>query len=244
MPVRALTGAPPARLLPRSRGGAFLWAKTLDPQGGAGSKAGAMAEIATLFITKLYRDRIVGAEGLNVELKRACKAIAADDAAGIAWSKAHSYRGYTSYASLDDLPKRDPTFASLKRELDKHAAAFGKALNLDLGRRKLSLDSIWINVLEPGGVHTGHVHPHSVLSGTYYVDVPAGASALKLEDPRLPLMMAAPPRREDAPESERSFVYLAPAAGDVVMWESFVRHEVPTNAAKKPRVSVSFNYGW
>ncbi len=89
----------------------------------------------------------------------ACKAIASEDEAGRAWSKAHGYRGYTSYASLNDLPKRDPAFADLKRALDPHARDFAKALHLDLGRRKLALDSIWINVLEPGGVHTGHVHP-------------------------------------------------------------------------------------
>jgi uncharacterized protein (TIGR02466 family) len=201
-----------------------------------------MAEISTLFVTKLYRAEVEGARALNGELAKACRAIAADDAAGRAWSKAKGYRGYTSYASLDDLPRRDPSFAALKRELDKHAGAFAKALHLDLGARKLRLDSIWINVLEPGGVHSGHIHPHSVLSGTYYVDVPAGASALKLEDPRLPLMMAAPPRREDAPENEHVFVYIAPRAGEVVMWESFLRHEVPANAAKRPRVSVSFNY--
>ena len=136
---------------------------------------------------------------------------------------------------------RDPEFSTLAKLLDKHAAAFARELNLELGR-KLKLDSIWINVLEPGGAHSGHIHPHSVLSGTFYVDVPAGASALKLEDPRLPMMMAAPTRSENAPESERTFVYIAPKTGDVLMWESFVRHEVPANAAKKPRVSVSFNY--
>jgi uncharacterized protein (TIGR02466 family) len=201
-----------------------------------------MAEIATLFITKLYRAQLEGLD--KAALLKSCHAIAADDAAGQNWSRAHNYRGYTSYASLDDLPKRDPHFAALKQTLDKHAAAFAHNLHLDLGRRKLKLDSIWINVLETGGVHSGHIHPHSVLSGTYYVDVPAGASALKLEDPRHALMMAAPRRREDAPESERTFVYVAPSAGEVVMWESFIRHEVPANAARKARVSVSFNYGW
>jgi len=201
-----------------------------------------MSGIATLFVTKLYRAEIENTRVLNADLAKSCRAIAAEDEAGKAWSREKGYRGYTSYASLDDLPKRDPAFADLKRELDKHAAAFAKALHLDLGGRKLKLDSIWINVLDPGGAHSGHIHPHSVLSGTYYVDVPAGASALKLEDPRHAMMMAAPNRREDAPLEERTFVYITPKAGDVLMWESFVRHEVPTNAAKKPRVSVSFNY--
>ena len=57
-------------------------------------------------------------------------------------------------------------------------------------------------------------------------------------------MMTAPERRDDAPESERTFVYVTPKAGEVLMWESFIRHEVPMNLARKPRVSVSFNYGW
>ena len=55
-------------------------------------------------------------------------------------------------------------------------------------------------------------------------------------------MMAAPQRSDDSPESERTFVYVTPKAGEVLMWESFVRHEVPANGAKKPRISISFNY--
>ncbi len=203
-----------------------------------------MADVSNLFVTKLYRARIEGAAALNRDLAAACAAIAKEDKAGRRWSRENGYRGYTSYASLDDLPTRDPAFAALKKHLDKHTGAFVRALHLDLNGVKLTLDSIWINVLEPGGVHTGHVHPHSVLSGTYYVTTPLGSSALKLEDPRLPLMMAAPPRAEDAPEEEQTFVYLEPHAGDVLMWESYVRHEVPANEAKRARVSVSFNYSW
>jgi uncharacterized protein (TIGR02466 family) len=201
-----------------------------------------MADLQTLFVSKLYRAALEGVS--NDDVLRACRAVAAEDAAGQRWSKEKNYRGYTSYASLNDLPKRDPSIAALKQMLDRHAALFAQALHLDLVGRRLKLDSLWINVLEPGGAHSGHIHPHSVLSGTYYVDVPPGASALKLEDPRLPLMMAAPPRREDAPQEERSFIYIAPKAGEVLMWESFVRHEVPPNGAKKARVSISFNYAW
>lgn len=216
----------------------------MDRAGRVRSKLAPMAEIKTLFVTKLYRAELNEARALNADLLKSCRAIAAEDAAGQAWSKAKGYKGYTSYASLNDLPKRDPSIAALKPILDKHAAAFARELHLDLAGRKLKLDSIWINVLEPGGVHSGHLHPHSVLSGTYYVDTPTGASALKLEDPRHAMMMAAPARLEDAPEQERTFVYVTPKAGDVLMWESYLRHEVVANAAKMARVSVSFNYAW
>jgi uncharacterized protein (TIGR02466 family) len=90
-------------------------------------------------------------------------------------------------------------------------------------------------------MHSGHIHPHSVVSGTYYVTIPKGASALKLEDPRLGLMMAAPARR--TPDGANpQFVYVAPAPGTVLLWESWLRHEVPINRAKSKRISVSFNY--
>ncbi len=84
----------------------------------------------------------------------------------------------------------------------------------------------------------------SVISGTTYVAMPEGASAIKFEDPRLAMMMAAPGRVKDADEALRQFIYVAPACGDVLLWESWLRHEVPMNMSEDDRISVSFNYGW
>jgi uncharacterized protein (TIGR02466 family) len=142
------------------------------------------------------------------------------------------------------LPLRSPPFATLKRHLDRHVAAFAKVLEFDLKGRKLVLDSLWVNILSPGGMHTGHIHPHSVISGTYYVTIPEGASALKFEDPRLAMMMAAPPRKAKAAPDNRQFVYVAPRPGTLLLWESWLRHEVPMNQADAERISISFNYGW
>jgi uncharacterized protein (TIGR02466 family) len=207
-----------------------------------------MASLRTLFATQIYEASLAEArdfEAFNAALRNACLMLADDDHAGRAWCKKQGYGGYTSYASLDDLPVRDPAFADLKKRLDKHAAAFAEALALDLGPRgRLKLDSLWVNVLKPGSGHSGHIHPHSVLSGTVYVALPAGAAGLKLEDPRLAMQMAAPPRRADAPEVLKSFVTLTPAVGTVLMWESWLRHEVPPTGGKGPRISVSFNYAW
>jgi uncharacterized protein (TIGR02466 family) len=197
-----------------------------------------------LFVTRLYEAELGGPEGLNAELGEACRMLAAEDRAGQAWSKEHGYRGYTSYASLDDLPRRASAFDHLKKRLDRHVAAFARELHLDLGGRRLALDSLWVNVLKPGGAHSGHIHPHSVISGTYYVAMPPGASPIRFEDPRLPLMMAAPPRHAEAPEDARTFVYVPAEAGTVLLWESWLRHEAPPNAARTDRISISFNYAW
>lgn len=197
----------------------------------------------SLFSTLLYHAALDDTR-LIEDLAHSCRMLAEDDRAGRAWSKAHGYRGYTSYASLGDLPRRDPVIGDLVKRLNKHVAAFADACAFDLAGRKLVLDSLWINVLKPGGTHSGHIHPHSVVSGTVYIAVPLGSGALRLEDPRLGLMMAAPTRRDDAPDGLRPFVTVDPAAGDVLLWESWLRHEVMPNAAKEDRISISFNYQW
>ncbi|QJE73918.1 hypothetical protein HHL28_13180 [Aerophototrophica crusticola] len=202
------------------------------------------AVIEALFPTRLYRADLGGGDGLNEELLACCLSAAADDVAGQRWSAKHGYPGYTSYASLDDLPWRYPAVKQLKKLLDKHAAAFAKALHWDLGGGKLEINALWINVLEPGGFHSGHIHPNSVLSGTYYVSVPKGAGAIRFEDPRLPLMMATPPRKPKAPRDFQSHLSAAPSPGTLLLWESWLRHEVPLNQAEEERVSISFNYAW
>ncbi len=206
------------------------------------------ASLRALFVTQVYEASLAderGFEALNEELHDACLMLAAEDKAGRDWCKRRGYGGYTSYASLNDLPTRMTVFDDLRKRLDKHVAAFAEQLALDLGPRgRLKLDSLWVNVLKPGAGHSGHIHPHSVISGTIYVAVPPGAAGLRLEDPRLVLQMAAPPRRADAPETQQSFVTLNPAPGTLFLWESWLRHEVPPTGGKGERISISFNYAW
>jgi uncharacterized protein (TIGR02466 family) len=195
-----------------------------------------------LFSTLFYQAE-VGGPALVEALERSCRALARDDAAGRRWSREHGYRGYTSYASLNDLPARDPDVAALARALNRHVAEFAEACAFDLGGKKLKLDSLWVNVLRgDGGGHSGHIHPHSAVSGTFYVAVPPGSGPLKLEDPRLPMMMAAPRRTDEAPETLRPFVYAQPKPGSVFLWESWLRHEVVPGRARGERISISFNY--
>ena len=193
-----------------------------------------------LFATRLYQARLSDKIDPQ-ELEATCLSVAEDDAAGQERCEREGFPGYTSYASL---PWRMPIFEEVKQALDTHVATFAKELAFDLGDRALVLEDLWINILPEGGIHTAHIHPHSVISGTTYVAMPDGTSALKLEDPRLAMMMAAPPRLKDAPEDLRQFIYIQPAVGDVLLWESWLRHEVPMNMAEDDRISVSFNYKW
>ena len=185
-----------------------------------------------IFVTKLYEAEIDD-EKLLSALAHSIRTLAQNDEAGRRWSKEHRYAGYTSYASLNDLPKRDPAFSELSKLLTHDATAFAKKV-FDI-TRKPRLDSLWVNLLKAGGQHSGHIHPHSIISGTLYVEVPKGSGAVRFEDPRLPLMMAAPAR-------PNIFVTIDPRPGLLLMWESWLRHEVLPGTGKGERLSISFNF--
>ncbi len=193
-----------------------------------------------LFATRLYQAELDD-EPLLDELEHSIRTLANDDKAGRSWSQDHHYPGYTSYGSLNDLPKRDPSFGDLSKILSRHALSFASESAFDIGR-KPRLDSLWVNLLKGSGHHSAHIHPHSMISGTLYVEVPQGSGSIRFEDPRLPLMMAAPKRLKDAPEEFQQFVSVSPKRGLLLLWESWLRHEVLGGNARSERLSISFNF--
>lgn len=197
------------------------------------------------FATDIHHESLASTHGwleLNDDLEAMALSLSEEDQSGIQWCRENGYDGYTSYASLDDLTRRASCFEELHELLHPHVVRIALLHQWELRSSKIVLDNMWVNVLEPGGSHTGHIHPHCVLSGTYYVATPPDASAIRFEDPRLALMMAAPELRKDCDEARKRFISVQPKAGDFLIWESWLRHEVPVNRANDVRVSVSFNF--
>ena len=204
-----------------------------------------MAKTKLLFSTPLYHASLSESGPFDLgQLEKSCWSIAQDDEAGQKWCDENNYPGYTSYASLSDLTWRSPFFEELKNLLDLHVKIFVEELDFDLEGRNLKLEDLWINILPEGGNHSAHIHPNSVISGTTYISMPSGSSAIKFEDPRHSMMMAAPSRIKDAKEYLKPFIYVNPSVGDVLLWESWLRHEVPANNSSEERISISFNYSW
>jgi uncharacterized protein (TIGR02466 family) len=201
-----------------------------------------MTHITSLFATQLYRADQAIPDALNAALEVTAFDLAQNDVVGNRWCEKHGYAGYTSFGSFATLTDHDPVFKKLEKILDRHALDFAKALHWDIGKRKPVCDSLWVNVLPEGGSHTGHIHTNSVISGTYYVKVPSGAGPIVYEDPRYGFKMAAPPLKKDAPDALRSHVSVTPNEKSLLLWESWLRHEVPLNRAEGERISVSFNY--
>jgi hypothetical protein len=184
-----------------------------------------MKRIQAWFPTFLYCDRLQRGswQRFNRELLKECHQIRDFDEAGQKWSAKNYPGGFTSYGSMDKLHQFSSTFMDLEQLIDRHVKAYARALEWDLGL---------------------HLHPNSVVSGTYYVATPKGCAGLKFEDPRLSKFMAAPPRKAKTKPTNQLFANYPAEAGNVVLFESWMRHEVTANPVESERVSISFNYDW
>jgi uncharacterized protein (TIGR02466 family) len=202
--------------------------------------------VRSLFPTRIMVQRLGGADParLRTRLLRESLQLRADDSAGRRWSARNYPGGYTSYSSLPRLQRISPTFAALERALDRAVAKFAATLDFDLEGRALAMTDCWVSIMGRQVVHGLHLHPLATISGTYYVATPRGCAGLKFEDPRLDRYMGAPPRKPGARADNRTWVTVPARAGEFVLFESWLRHEVPPNPVAGERISVSFNYGW
>jgi uncharacterized protein (TIGR02466 family) len=166
-----------------------------------------------------------GLDRLNDELATECEQLRAFDDAGRKWSSKNYPGGY-------------------ERKIAKHVRTYAKALDFDLRGREIHMTDCWVNMMPPGTTHGLHLHPLSFISGTYYVRTPEGCPGLKFEDPRLDRFMAAPPRIAKARPENKTFITYPAEAGNVILFESWLRHEVPANQVAEDRISISFNYAW
>jgi uncharacterized protein (TIGR02466 family) len=202
------------------------------------------SRIEMVFPSYIYRGTLNTRQArvLNRDFIKEIAALETLDGDGRRWSRAHYHNGYSSYSSLDQLHLTSPNFGELEKLLRPHVRRFVKALKLDLRGQPLTMTTCWANAMGQGTHHTLHTHPLSVISGVYYVNMPKGSSPFKIEDPRMGFLMAAPPRLASAPAREQNYITIQSKPGDIILFESWMRHEVPPHRGSRPRISISFNY--
>jgi uncharacterized protein (TIGR02466 family) len=185
-----------------------------------------------------------GLERFNSELLKECYQVRDYDDEGREWSEKNYPGGYTSYSSMAQLHRFSSTFGELESRINAHVKAFTRHLEMDLRKKRVFMSDCWVNIMPRQVVHSLHLHPLSFISGTYYVSTPKECSRIKFEDPRLSKFMAAPPRLPEVSDRNKQFVSYQARAGHVILFESWLRHEVAANQSDHDRVSISFNYHW
>lgn len=136
------------------------------------------------------------------------------------------------------------TFTDLRKRIDSHVKKYIKMLDYQIESKELQMTHCWVNIMGPNAHHNSHIHPLSVISGTYYVNTFKDSSCLRFEDPRSMFMMNTPLVTPDSALKNKRIVDLKPQNEHVVLFESWMKHEVVLSSSQKERISISFNYGW
>lgn len=107
---------------------------------------------------------------------------------------------------------------------------------------KLNFYNMWFNINKKGSFNTLHNHQGSILSGVYYVDVPdAGMGNIEfLRDDDYQYYMPQLKKYNQFTSQKASYT---PKTGMLLIFPSWLKHQVLPNNSDKERVSISFNYG-
>jgi uncharacterized protein (TIGR02466 family) len=125
--------------------------------------------------------------------------------------------------------------------IDPHLQELGEQL---LGERlDWSIKELWVNVLETGGRQSLHNHANSFISGVIYLtDSDSSANTVFSKSPGGAdfIFNNSNARSKIGAFSAGKWSAPAAAAGDMLLFPSYLLHEVPTNQGGR-RISLAFN---
>jgi uncharacterized protein (TIGR02466 family) len=101
----------------------------------------------------------------------------------------------------------------------------------------------WASIMRKGGYHQEHNHPRSHFSGTFYIKRGSSSAPIILTSPTMPFRMHEPPITN--PENYGPFtspsLNLTPEDNTMLIWPSWLHHQVPQIMDDEPRIAISFN---
>jgi uncharacterized protein (TIGR02466 family) len=150
---------------------------------------------------------------------------------------------HSNYGGWQSPPLDNDTVASNLSELKSKIDSAIKEVCKDTLLPELYLDNLWFNVNPPGTYNIIHTHPGAVISGVYYIDVPAenmGNIRFYRDD-------AAEYYMPDNCTGNNNFTSLSveypPKKDLLLLFPSWLKHSVQGNLSNENRISMSFNYG-
>jgi len=196
------------------------------------------------FPTPVFFQDIADADQLNAMLKLRIQSWQEREEKGITRSNVEQVGSWHSPTTMFQMPEFE--FFSMKitqvvneiyKEQKYHENFIAQPINM------------WANVNPKNAYNRSHTHPGSLWSGVYYVQTPENCGKITFSDPRAQAhVQHLEVSSGDRGAEHWSEVHHEAIAGRVILFPSWLRHEVAPNLSSLPspegdRISISFNYG-
>ncbi|MEM7358242.1 MAG: TIGR02466 family protein [Pseudomonadota bacterium] len=197
------------------------------------------------FPTPVYYIDLEGADALNQYLKNRIYSWRDSDQPGIVRSNVKQVGSWHSETTMNQRAEYDLFRDKVTEQIN---AVFKDQLYSE--NHEACCLNMWANVNPQHGYNRSHIHPGSLWSGAYYVNTPIHCGRIVFQDPRPESQMLLIEKQKNATTTAEQWseVYHQAIAGRLVLFPSWLRHEVEPNITPIPspegdRISISFNYG-
>jgi uncharacterized protein (TIGR02466 family) len=114
-------------------------------------------------------------------------------------------------------------------------------VKLGYDESKIGFDTqLWVAEMTAGDEHRRHTHANSILSGILYLEIPKDSAPIVFTDPRPFREIIALPKLGDVPTNWENVIF-KPENGLLLLWESWLAHEVPKTRNEGKRTTIVFN---
>jgi len=122
-----------------------------------------------------------------------------------------------------------------------HDVARDYLVKLGYDQSKIGFDTqLWVSEMSEGDEHKKHTHPNCILSGILYLEVPEDSAPIAFSDPRSFRSHITLPKLGEVPTNWEHVIF-KPETGLMLLWESWLPHEVPKTRNKDKRITIVFN---
>lgn len=150
--------------------------------------------------------------------------------------------GVTTYFSNSSEFANDVDLLPLHKLIQDVVAPVARMQGVNMDKFGVEVTEMWLNRMGKGAAHGAHVHPSGHYSGTLYVNADDTAAPIRFYNPVAKLWRFCPlPVSQDDNEVTCEFVTHMPTEGKMLLWNSWLEHEVLENHSTDFRDSISFN---
>ena len=192
-------------------------------------------KIYKLFPSPVFQFKVQNYENLNKQLTQYIYDLHKNDKEGIQRSNVHGWHSKNFKIEKDNIPYN----------FVKSIHAYVKEVIVDgFGWKyvpeKVGVSEIWAIINKKGTFNSSHNHPGSYLSAAYYVKAPNNCGNIHFYDPN-EIKKFNSPSTEKLTELSTSGFSIKPEEGHLLIFPSYLYHDVGKSLSDEDRIVISFN---